>query len=365
MSVFSLVVLCLVVVCTVALKSFRGIELLGRFSLRDDEYSANWPASGIRFAVLPQANNDQITVNMTYKNCVNNCKYYIGVFVDKEEISKTEINSSNDLVTATFPSKASSDGTTRPRVVELRKITEVSSGDAEGTMVLGDLQLSGGTLMGSTASSAQRRILVVGDSITCGYGVDQNDPCAFQASTEDVTHAYAYVLSRAVEADIDVVAWSGKGVVRNYGDANKLSDLPMPGYYNRTLATEAATSVENNYWMPHRYSPNLVMISLGTNDYSTQPQPSDDQFISGYVNFIHQIQKDHPTAKILTICQPLNNGNQCKNTEAAAKQAVVDYVAVPYSTMDGGWGCSGHPNYASQQNIAQYITPVVQKMMQW
>ena len=351
--------LAVVLVVAHALKSLEGIELLGRFAVKGGQYAANWPGTGVRFHVLQPPGPADTIITMTFTDCQDSCKYVVGVFVDHVALMKVEINASNHVVSFTLPASTSS----ATKLIEFRKVTEVSQGDASGVMYLGELEVRGGEVVVEKDGKA-RKLLVFGDSVTCGYGVDGKDPCSFSAATEDTTHAYAYLVSRAVEADIDIVAWSGKGVVRNYGDVSPVSDLPLPGYYNRTLAHLPATSIEDNYWVPKRYVPDVVIVALGTNDYSTSPQPSDDQFIEGYVNFVHQIQHDYPSAKLLSLCEPMYNGNQCQNIQKAAGMTGVEYFAVPSSTVVG-WGCSGHPDYPSQQNAADLITPVVQKMMQW
>lgn len=46
----------------------------------------------------------------------------------------------------------------------------------------------------------------IGDSITCGYGVDDPDKeHHFKTATEDVTKAYAYKTALALNADYSMV----------------------------------------------------------------------------------------------------------------------------------------------------------------
>ena len=73
------------------------------------------------------------------------------------------------------------------------------------------------------------------------------------------------------------IQWSGKGVVRNYGDVNRSSTDPMPTYYNRTLGTQPLP-----YWDPKQFQHDLVIVALGANDYSTEPHPLDEDFLAGY-----------------------------------------------------------------------------------
>jgi lysophospholipase L1-like esterase len=302
---------------------------------------------------------------MSYKNCEATsptCKYFIGAFVDDVQLSKYEINNSVNQFTVEIPIKQPHIGEVHE--IRLIKLTESSNGEAKGVMQLGDLQVHGAQILPKDGSMEQKKkILVVGDSITAAYGVDGNMPCTYSAFTEDVTHGYASLVGKAMDAEVDTIAWSGKGMVRNYGDVNQMSTEPMPAYYNRTLATYPATDKQTNYWHPEKFMPNLVMIALGTNDFSTQPEPSQEMFVNGYVNFVAQVRSDYPNVPILSLCAPLNTGNQCAYTELAAKQANVNYFAIPTSTVTG-YGCDYHPNVDSQKLIAQAVTPIVEKILQ-
>ena len=65
-------------------------------------------------------------------------------------------------------------------------------------------------------------------------------------------------------AQVHVVAWSGKGVVRNYQDPGITSPDPLPIYFNRTIGVHPAP-----IWDFAQYKPDAVVINLGTNDFST------------------------------------------------------------------------------------------------
>jgi hypothetical protein len=82
----------------------------------------------------------------------------------------------------------------------------------------------------------EHRILVIGDSITCGSGVDAQDgtpECASDGATgywgqpyENAYGAWGSVLARAVGAERQTVCESGKGLVRNYSDQYDARPIP-------------------------------------------------------------------------------------------------------------------------------------------
>ena len=182
--------------------------------------------------------------------------------------------------------------------------------------------------------------MVIGDSISAGYGVEGIEPCTWSASTENVLDSYATLVAAAVDAEVIVVAWSGKGMVRNYGDVNTTSKDPMPIYYNRTLA-----NIPSSYWNPQGYTPDIVLVALGANDYSTTPHPSDEDFRNGYINLLTQIRSDYPSAQIATICEPYTFDHECENVKYVADTMGAVYIKITDDIYVTPKGCDGHPSF--------------------
>lgn len=104
----------------------------------------------------------------------------------------------------------------------------------------------------------------VGDSITCGYGVDAKDQNEnFKTLTENFSKTYAYLAAQALDADYSVVAFSGHGIISGYsGDGTKNAEGTLPKYYTKLGRNE-------NYpgdWDFENHQPDFVVINLGTND---------------------------------------------------------------------------------------------------
>ena len=178
--------------------------------------------------------------------------------------------------------------------------------------------------------------------------------------------SWATLVSRNIQADLHIVAWSGKGVVRNYGDASQMSEYPMPTYYNRTLGSRSLSAT--NYWNPAgsvvgSYVPTMILVHLGTNDFSTQPAPSDSQFTTGLIDFVHVLQADYPNAKIGLICSPKMASSNCVYISNAAVATNTTYAYIPSDAMVKPDGCDGHPSIAAQESIAAYVMPAVESML--
>jgi lysophospholipase L1-like esterase len=347
--------------------SFDVVDHIGRISVSETgTLQSDWPNTGVRMIV--RANSNQITLSANFVDCLSGCNSYVTIDADCSSINKFQVNSDHQIISQTIdtiPGKAYE--------IAIRKVTETLCGDAYGVLELKSIDLTGGSVIQKndehnsrrTTCSSVSKLLMFGDSYTCGYGVDDIDPCPFTAATEDVTHAYAYLTAKALFSEIHTIAWSGKGIVRNYGDVNPTSVDPLPIYYNRTLGGSVVTDTETNYWKPENYKPDLAWIMLGTNDYSTEPHPSDEQFVNGFLSLVSQIQNDYSlsNSKILLICAPGSPSIQCTNIKAAAEKANVNYFAISDDVWSGGRGCSGHPSQATQQNMANAIIPTIQKLL--
>src|SRR5205807_2650882 len=73
------------------------------------------------------------------------------------------------------------------------------------------IQLEAGKKLLPPEPAAKRRIELIGDSITCGYGNEcANEKEHFSLATENNYLAYGPLAARAVKADCVQIAWSGK-----------------------------------------------------------------------------------------------------------------------------------------------------------
>jgi hypothetical protein len=210
-----------------------------------------------------------------------------------------------------------------------------------------------------------RRIEVVGDSISCGYGIDyQTSPCPASADNENHYLTYGAVLARSLGAELSTVACSGKGIYFNY---NGSRIEPMPTIYDR-VATDDNVHLWGFAWQPH-----AVVINLGTNDYSTSHDPTDEQFQTSYLDFLAHIRLKYPQAHILCTVGPMLSGSDLttarKNIAAvvATRQAAGDNNVKAYemATPNPSPGCDSHPSIAKQAAMAGELEQELRATLGW
>jgi len=94
------------------------------------------------------------------------------------------------------------------------RLTRRTSALAAPTRIL---RLSGDGALNAPAPP-ERRMLVIGDSISTGYGVEGDGPdCAFSYATQNGARAYGALAARELSADVHIIALDGRGLVRNWG----------------------------------------------------------------------------------------------------------------------------------------------------
>lgn len=218
-----------------------------------------------------------------------------------------------------------------------------------------------------------RKMEFLGNSITCAFGTEsKNRNSKFTAETENSYLSYANILARAFDADVNIVAHSGRGVVRNYNDKNMVStsDATVPKLFKRTIDADSTSE-----WDFKRYTPDAVVVNLGTNDYSTHPHPFKAIFVDGYLKLIAQIREAYGSqTQIFCIVGPMID-EPCYSyvkeiveaQKVLNKDGRIHFIGIPRSALSSekDYGAAWHPGGDGQKKIAQIVAPTVSTVMDW
>jgi lysophospholipase L1-like esterase len=273
------------------------------------------------------------------------------------------------------------DGTVQPKLVPGSDTTPIAMGLAPGEHTVelyrrteGPLGVStfmgfdfgDGTLLAPKAVT--RRLEFIGDSITCGYGNEGPDMnCGFTPQTENHYLSYPALTGRAVGAEVSTVAWSGKGVVCNYGDDASSCTNPLPTYYERILPDQ-----ETPLWDFTKFVPDAVVVNLGTNDFSTTTDPSQTEFETAYRALLEKIRSKYPDAHILCTNGPMLSGTDLTTVRGYLTNVVTTLSDPKISTFDvdpqdgtDGYGCDWHPSLARHEKVAAAVTAAIKAKLGW
>jgi len=182
---------------------------------------------------------------------------------------------------------------------------------------------------------------------------------------QDFRLSYAGQVSANKRAQFSVVAWSGKGVVRNYAGS---AGPTMPQLFPQAIANDP-----NSTWDFSLFVPTVVVVFLGANDYSTPPAPSYASFSAGYNVLLNSIEaayvSHNPNLRIVCTCGPFDvfcyNGGQgpsyVERIVAARNDSRVSFVSLdgvlPNPSYPGPYtGCDGHPNVKGAALMAQSLS---------
>ena len=255
-----------------------------------------------------------------------------------------------------------------PHVVELVKRTEPEVG--QGQLVSLELPFGGRVL--APPERPSRRLEIIGDSLTTGFGnVGAGPRCPFGATTEDAYRSYGALAARALQAELHVVAWGGRGVVRNYdlSAAGTLREL-----YPRTLPEEPWSR-----WDFSRWTPDAVVIYLGTNDFS-HPDLDEDTFDRGYLELVTTVRRHYPDAHILCAYPSLSDDRPEGLKRWSRSRAAVDRVmakladagvtrvkafAFDRAAPDDGLGCLWHPSLPTHEAQAAQLRDLLAETLGW
>ncbi len=217
----------------------------------------------------------------------------------------------------------------------------------------------------------ERRIEFIGNSITCGYGVEATEASApYLDETANHYYTYAARTARNLDAVHMTVARSGIGVYRNYNGPRKGDKINMNTEYTYTLL------YDNKYeWDFSRFTPQVVCINLGTNDTSTTGA-DPDLLLKGYKDLYSKVRSHYPDAKIVFLCGSMMRGEKDlpmakKAMDTAMKDAHKagdkEVYRFDFTPQDGdlGFGASWHPSYWQHEKMAGELTAYLRTLMQW
>jgi lysophospholipase L1-like esterase len=210
----------------------------------------------------------------------------------------------------------------------------------------------------------EKRVLVIGDSITSGYGVEGLDrACSYSRATHNAELAYPAITARAFGADLQSISVDGGGLVRNYGGG----ELTMKTLAWRTLA-EYTTLASVTTWKPQ-----VVVINLGANDFSAgDPGVTFDE---AYVSLLRKLRYAWPEAQIYGAIGGMLHGETYKAARSSVLGAVEEVRTagdqkthfIEFTPPNTGrrYGCDWHPGLDAQKSMAVQLEALLGKDLGW
>ena len=206
-----------------------------------------------------------------------------------------------------------------------------------------------------------RRLLFLGDSITAGYGNLGDGPhCPFAPAEENGSLAFAPLAAADLGADLEVVAWSGRGLWRNL-DLSQVDTMPQ-------LLGRALPEDRHAHWAAAAAPVDAVVVNLGTNDFSGGPVDGES-FTAAYVSLLTKLRGLYPAAHLVATLGPMlqdeaptlgalsqarTNLRAAIDRRRRAGETPAMLSALEFPRQDGslGYGCDWHPSLATHRAMA-------------
>jgi lysophospholipase L1-like esterase len=262
-----------------------------------------------------------------------------------------------------------------PHTVQLYKRTEGYYGAVQFLGFVTEDPTSDTDWALTPSTEPTRHIEIIGDSISAGYGVlSPSTSCSGvdYLNYQDAYLAYGFDTARTLAAAAVSIAWSGKGVYRDYSGN---TDKNVPFYYPFTLASDNTLTYDFSQQV------DVVLIDLGTNDFA-QGDPGQESFEDAYVALATTVRSHYPAAYILLLTGPMvNSSSPFPGAIQLLDQYVDDVVATRQGAGDGNiadlhlaaqdcgedeqCGCDFHPNVDRQQTMSNTIVKRLKNVLGW
>ena len=247
---------------------------------------------------------------------------------------------------------------------------------AFGALGIAALEADGEILPPPAAKN--KKIEIIGDSITCGYGIEGVvDVDNFTTAQENPWNAYGCRIARALDADFSLISWSGNGIISHWvpEDVNepRNDEALMPEMYVYEDYSADLRRNKNRTEFIKRdftgYRPQLIIINLGTNDSSyTRKIPARDRaFVNGYVKFLREVREVNPDANILCTIGLMSIDTNALVEEAVARvnafgdKKVFFKEAFLQNGETDGIGADWHPTESTQKKFAEFLVEYIKE----
>lgn len=320
------------------------ITIMGRIHTNADK-SVLLGYPGVSFFL--EAEGKQLSVDIKS----NNGNSWIDVIVDEQPAKAIKI--SNQLQKLELFSFTKS-GKHKVRVTH-------RSENWHGNITIADFSLIGKGFL-PAPKLLKRKLLVLGDSVTCGEAIDRVSSEQKNTQWWNARESYGMLTAEALNAQVHLICWGGRGLIRSWN--GKTDEQNLPDFYEYAVGDND----KNLQWDHQHYQPDLIVSAIGTNDFSSGI-PDRETYATTYVKFIEKLRGNHPQSEIFLIEGSILNGEN--------KKALVDYLAETVRRVNDpkvhqgksnhypGDASDAHPTKEQHALMAKELTEQIKKLMRW
>ncbi len=342
------------------------VKMLGRTAEDEGILWLALSASGVEFTVKGTAASVTV-VGDSMVNAGKDKQARFAVYVDGERVLDEQIDAAEktyDIFTS---------DTEKEATVTIIKLSEA----AESTMGIRSINVTTAEDIKPTVQK-DLKIEFIGDSITCGYGVDDEvKENHFSTSTEDATRAYAYKTAQKLNADYSLVSYSGHGIISGYsGDGKKVTSQLVPDVYEKFAKSygnyNGIFSVSYVDWDFARFQPDVVVINLGTNDasYCGSDRDKITDYSENYAEFLKVVREKNPDAHIVCALGVMGDSLYTGVRKAvelyteATGDTNISHVRLTPQNGSTGYAADWHPTEATHEIASDEMVAHIKSVLE-
>lgn len=230
-----------------------------------------------------------------------------------------------------------------------------------GNITLTEFSLNGKRFL-SAPKLPKRKMMMLGDSVTCGEAIDRVAGEQKHTGWWNARESYGLLTAEAVNAQVHLVCWGGRGLIRSWN--GKTDEQNLPDFYEYAVGDNDISLK----WDHKQYQPDLIVSAIGTNDFNPGI-PDRETYVATYVKLIQKLRANHPQAQIILIEGSILSGEN--------KAALVDYLGEVVKRVNDpklhqmpsnyhpGDASDGHPTKEQHVLMATRLIGQIRPLMGW
>jgi hypothetical protein len=325
-------------------------ETIGRFQKSEKGVSCEWPGSAIRASIAASSLTAEFTASTA------NDRWQVEI--DGRPTQVLKLGKGTGRYTIDLPNS-------RLRQILLVRRSEAFQGATEFRGFAGSGIRYQNPSDDESLFRKDRRIEIIGDSISAGYGVDgkkKEEP--YSPETANAYLTYGWVAARQLKALPTIVAWSGKKM---------WPDNTIPEIYDYIFP-----STKSGAWSPDSPSkPQAVVINLATNDFG-RGIPDEKGWKGGYSTFLKKVRKNYPSAYIYLVTGSMMSDSWpsgakhlstlkswLDSIQTEMGDSKIKRLDFPVQQESDGIGSSWHPNAVTQAKMGRLLAVALKGDLGW
>lgn len=341
----------------------KHFKIMGRTVEEDNVLYLSFSAGFIEFET--ETNYGAVTIVSNPEKFNDDEKGVVAIYLNdsREPVLRQELNKKEQTLVF-FDSD-----TAKKLKVKIVKMSEAVYGlIGLKTVTLGN-DKNGNASVPVATPYKSRKLEIIGDSITCGYGNEGSETSLFNTREENPQKAYAVLAAELLDADYQLISRSGIGVTSCYVDESinePLQDTLIKEVYEKQDYFYSMDTGKDAGNMPadfDAFMADTVIINIGTNDgsYCREHEDRKAQFRKDYRTFLDTVIAARPYSKIVCTLG-LMDQRLCQDVLAVISdihrekpECNISFLWMEIQDPLLGIGTDFHPSLATHQKAAKAL----------